>query len=196
MKNIIFLSIIGLLFSITVCGQESMKPDSGQESVKPDFRNVMWGMSKAQVKKTEKLEVRAEKDDLLGYNENVLGMSCWLIYYFDNDRLYKCIYGFNHKHSNRTDFIDDFNKLKKAITSKYGKPKSDKKYWKNDLYKDNPQKWGFAISLGHLIYGTIWENDRSKLFIDLSGENYKIQLRFVIESKVIKIEKKSTDEKF
>ena len=48
-------------------------------------------------------------------------------------------------------------------------------YWKNDLYKDDYSKWGFAVSYGHYVKYASWETDKTEVDISLSGENFSVR---------------------
>ena len=90
--------------------------------------------------------------------------------------------------------------MKEILTKKYGKPIEDKQYWKKDLYKNDYQDWGFAISLGHLSYFATWQTNTTDIFLGLYGDNYKINLGVEYESIQLKVleekakEKKALDE--
>lgn len=63
------------------------------------------------------------------------------------------------------------------LIKKYGKTILDNdQKWFNDLYKDDYQQWGFAISLGHLSYNSSWRTPKTKIDLVLSGDNYEISL--------------------
>lgn len=72
------------------------------------------------------------------------------------------------------------------MTKKYGKPDLDKIVWKNDLFKDNKQDWGTAISVGHLVYGAEWNTPTTQIIMMLHGDNYKITLIIGYYSKELK----------
>lgn len=109
------------------------------------------------------------------------------------DHLVRGIYLFSERHTNQNDYISDYKTLKKSLTKKYGKPKSSKSYWLNDLYKDNYQQWGMAVSKGDLTYYTHFKTDDTEIVLALSGDNYKIDLR--IEYQSIKLGKLEHAEK-
>jgi len=160
------------------------------------FRFSSWGDSKASVKAKEKLEIVDESSSLLAY-KTTIGMIDLLIgYLFTNDKLTTGRYLVTETHTNKNDYITDYNTLKKILDQKYGTPKKDEKYWKNDLYKDDYSEWGFAVSLGHLIYYATYENEKSEITIMLNGENYEIQLMIEATSKEFKdLEKKAKEVK-
>ena len=58
--------------------------------------------------------------------------------------------------------------------------------WDNDLYKDDREEWGFAVSLGHLTYVTLWLLNRTEVFLSLSGDNYDINLNLTYNSRTLK----------
>ena len=59
---------------------------------------------------------------------------------------------------------------------KYGEPEIDEINWKNTLFRDDPEDWGTAVSIGHLDYLTKWEIEKTTIGISLGGDNYKIIL--------------------
>ena len=162
--------------------QQTKKSKSNKS--KYTFRKTKWGMSKKQIKEIEGDDVYFENDGLLVYdNIKVAGYPAQLGYIFTQNKLVRSKYNFIQKHSNENDFITDYKDLKSKLTKKYGKPTSDDHYWPQTLYKDNPEKWGFAISLGHHAYFTEWQNKDTQILLYLTGENYKIDLGIEYTSK-------------
>ena len=143
-----------------------------------DFRNTNWGMTIDQVQAAEGIA----KKDIIFSNElgfavklNVATMDCATYYIFAFDKLVRTKYAFLVEHSNETDYINvDFPKIKKLLTEKYGKPIDDSVVWKNSLYKDDPDEWGMALQVGHLVYFARWQTETTNVFLYLSGENYDI----------------------
>lgn len=148
------------------------------------FRNSSWGMTVEEVKKTETTQAKYETNAILVYSDNLLGFNADVVYIFAKNKLIRSKYIFRNEHSNTTDFITDYLKIKSSLASKYGKVKIDKQVWKNDLYKSDPPQWGMAIAVGHLKYYSQWEDQDSSVFLYLTGENYKIE--FGIEYSSIK----------
>jgi len=80
------------------------------------------------------------------------------------------------RHTNSNAFIEDLNKLKSILTEKYGKPESDDVVWLDDLYKDDPNNWGMAVSAGHLVYDVVWKTKTTKILEKLRGDNFDVTL--------------------
>ena len=160
------------------------------------FRKTKWGMSSAEVKATEPLEIAKEEENLLAYKNSVIGKDVFVVYFFIEDQLTRARYALAESHSNKNDFITDYEDFKKILTKKYGKPNQDESLWRNDLYKDDHSGWGTAISLGHLIYFSNWKTNNTEISNILSGENYNISCIVEYSSTNLKkIEKKAQEKK-
>lgn len=161
-----------------------------------NFRKTKWGMSIAQVKSSEPLEVAKEDKNFLGYKTTVIGKDVLVGYFFVDNQLVRARYVLAESHTNKNDFITDYNDFKQILTKKYGKPKQDETFWKNDLYKDDYSDWGTAISLGHLVYLSSWETQDTEINNILMGENFDISCIVEYSSKNLKeIEKKAQEKK-
>jgi len=139
------------------------------------FRKTNWGMSKSQVKNTEKDTGKIMRDDdILAYKSKVAGLDALIAYIFVDDKLVRAKYIFTEKHSNRNDYISDYTSIQKILNKKYGKPVDDKTHWKNDLYENEYQDWGLALSIGHLSKFANWKASDTDVWLTITGDNYKI----------------------
>lgn len=189
-----------LLFSVAVCiyadmvgtaanGRKVILKDDGTwffdsitsvetaKSTESDgFRDFTWGMSQAKVKAIEKSKFIPDvsTDKILGYQTSVAGLGALVTYVFVNDKLYKGKYVFVEEHSNRNDYISDYESIKKILVKKYGEPKESNTIWKNVLYRDDYQDWGMALSIGHLVFYSEWETATTDISLTMHGDNYKI----------------------
>lgn len=193
MKKKIFLwgLVILLIFSLTliILAEERVC----------DFRQTNWGMSKEQVKATENKEVIYEGDNNLGhavtYGVEIGIKSYYCIYYFLEDKLYTAGYMSTEEYSNKNDYILDYEEIKEILIKKYGEPNNKKLMalhgrkeidWKDNLYRDDKNNWGLAISIGNLSYGLIWETPTTDIELILDGNNYEVNLRIRYISKELK----------
>jgi len=142
------------------------------------------GMSKEQVKATEKNKIAFEDKEVIAMDRaQVDGKECIYVYYFLEDKLYRTGYSFMEEHINKNFYIDDYEDLKEILTKKYDKPVLDKIIWKNDLFKDDRSSWGLAVSVGHLKYFSSWETSTTYINLGIDGDNYKISLTIGYYSK-------------
>ena len=187
MKKCLSLVLMGLV--VIIFAEHSFSEDF-------DFRKTRWGMTVAEVKSSEPLTVAEEGKNYLGYKTQVIGKNVLVIYIFADNQLVRSKYMLAESHTNKNDFITDYDDFKEILQKKYGKPSLDKIFWKNDLYKDDHSDWGIAISLGHLIHLSKWETQDTEIIDILTGENYKITCGVEYASKNLKsIEKKEKEKK-
>jgi len=184
--------IILLLFLVPLYGQTQATTSDGRAvilkedgtwayvpKVEPGeftFRQTFWGMNRDAVKATEVIEIDSEQDDWLAYKGQVANLDTFIIYYFVANKLVKSRYAIIEKHSERNDYIRDYLNTKRALTDKYGHPIKDETNWKNRLYADDKEQFGFAVSLGHLQLWATWETDATEILLTLKGDNYQISL--------------------
>ena len=139
------------------------------------FRKTTWGMSKEEVIKAEQLELNSQNDGVLFYESKITDKDVVIVYFFVDDKLVRSRIGLNEKHSNKNNFINDFNDFKKLLIKKYGKPTLDTHHWRDDLYKGDKQNEGLAISMGHMAYIATWATPSTNIGLLLSGENFSIR---------------------
>jgi len=149
-----------------------------------NFRSTNWGMNIPEVKKSEELDVFQENDNMLIYKDKIINLGCYIYYIFTNNKLVRSRYTIIEEHSNENLYINDYKDIYDILVKKYGKPSKEEKIWLDKLYKDDYERWGFAISLGHLRYYSIWNTWDTDITLALYGDNYKISL--VVEYTSIK----------
>ena len=181
MVNTIVL-LLFLLVSSDLISQEKVQ--------KNDFRNSKWGMKKDKVLSTEKnkpLEAGPYNPYFAAvYTGEVAGLKAYYKYSFLDDVLVRGDYVLKEKHYNKNKYITDYNKLKEILTRKYGGPIKDVENWYNDQYKDRPQDYGLAVSIGHLAFQSDWETDRTLVWLTLKGGNFDIGINIFYVSKLHK----------
>lgn len=152
----------------------------GSKSV--DFRSARWGWSRKQVRASETGAPSEARDGYLVWKRRVMGLPCYAMFRFLNDRLVAGKYVFLVEHTNNTDFISDYRNLVDMLTKKYGRPTDDDTFWSNDLYRDDPQEWGMAVAVGHLHLFSHWDVARTRIVAGLLGDNFEITLGVEYES--------------
>lgn len=162
-----------------------------------DFRKTRWGMSVAEVKASEGNILIADGpkdiyDNILVYKGMIARLPTLINYFFISGQLVQASYALNVKHSNENLYIEDFNNIKNVLISKYGHPIEDSVIWKDDTYKNDPEDYGFAISVGDLALQNMWKTSSTEIYLTLRGDNYHIniaipymstRLKSLIESK-------------
>ena len=145
-----------------------------------NFRNANWGISKEAVLASETGKVISESPGVAA-TTTVAGNDALVIYTFASGMLVRGVILFQETYSNENNYLNDFYEIKELLTKKYGPPKggNDKSsfIWRNDLYSDDSDRWGFAVSIGHIVLQNVWETSETDIILNLSGDNYQIQHR-------------------
>jgi hypothetical protein len=158
-----------------------------------DFRKTNWGMNHEEVMQSEEnvstylKDYRTESE--LVFQGDACGIPCYILYEFAGGKLTQTAYWFNisdKSYDNKNNHISDYSNLKEKLIKKYGNPSMDKETWNNDLYKNNPENRGVAISLGHLNYITGWKTPTTLIGLFLNGEDNGVNLYIAYASKELK----------
>lgn len=163
--RLVRISLVVALFWMTGINAQS----------KNDFRNVDWEMSEIQVKKLEKVKLEKFSDFLMGKTK-VAGFNTSLNYKFSSDKLTGAFYKYEINHLVANQYIDDYEKIKKILISKYGEPFSDKPVWKSEVAKNALLDDGLAISLGQLEIKCTWINEKTTIIHSISGGDSKVTI--------------------
>ena len=90
----------------------------------------------------------------------------------------------------------DYRQLRELLYRKYGKPSEvaldstqkptenflDDMSWRNDLYRDDFEDWGLAVSIGQVTFSASWVSNRAEIDLILCGDNYDITLAIEYKS--------------
>lgn len=135
------------------------------------IRKVTWGMNRNQVKQAEELSTQDDFRELVSYRVRVAGLLATLEYKFDNDALISAGYVIEDTYTNKSAYIDEYERLELLLTTKYGDPYRDDEIWRSIQFKEHRQQWGAAVRLGHLAYVTEWQTDAKSIRLNLSSAN-------------------------
>jgi hypothetical protein len=166
MKKNLLLSIyvISLLAPWNLCWGEN-----------PDFRYAKWGMTQKEVIAFEdKLDPVEKTENRITYKTKILNKNVELNYLFAQNKLIGASYKLDDNYLNSNHFISTYLQFKQILTKKYGRQSKEITNWIDDTYRDNREKWGLALSLGHTEYATFWKTQNTTIECSLREENFNI----------------------
>jgi hypothetical protein len=188
-----YLSLITIIFLFIGCKSETNKnstfktesnkkqnkiiQDEPPKTNKPNFRGIPFGTKREKVLDWEDGDPFIKNDGRVAYRGETAGLSAIRVYYFtaDSNKFVTADYIFREQHSNRNLYINDYKNVQSILEDIYGEPTSGRgEIWLDDLYRDEPSQYGFAVSLGDLRYRYEWKTDSLKVIHILRGDNYKI----------------------
>ena len=161
-----------------------------------DFRKVSWGMSKDEVRRLETGELIHEDQGSLFFSASIANLNAWIIYVFAAGICVRAKYSIQEQHANQNLFLNDYRQLRELLYRKYGKPSEvafdstqkptenflDDMSWRNDLYRDDFEDWGLAVSIGQVTFSASWVSNRAEIDLILCGDNYDITLAIEYKS--------------
>ena len=138
------------------------------------FRSVRWNMSPDEIRKAEDATFKASKGDTLEYSVDFFGYTTQLLYIFSGNKLVMIRCVISQPESNPTTYYRDYEEFKKNLIPLYGRPAAEHYDWKNDMYRNDKSRWGFAAGIGFLTCRTEWQTPNSLVSYSLSGSNHRI----------------------
>ena len=140
-----------------------------------DFRSTSWGMSPSEVAAAEG-EPGSKGPGVITYDTYFKGESVKVRYNFSEGRLKSGGIVFLNEHPEEIFYVQDFEKRRGELSTKYGEPEINEQIWYNRLYEGMPEKMGFAVAIGHLKLRTKWRTERSDILLELKSEDYDMTL--------------------
>lgn len=103
------------------------------------------------------------------------GMDSQVFYIMDDDdTIGMCTIFILQKHTEEQLYVMDYNTINDLLAEKYGEPTLPKDIkWFDDLFMDNPDKLGLAVSCGDALITTRWTLDGLHIVHALNGDNYE-----------------------
>jgi hypothetical protein len=131
-------------------------------------------MSRKEVLASEDAKLITNSSDTLMYEVSFLKYQCSVLYSFHENVLVRAMFLIRQPHVDPALYFKDYIDLKQYLTPLFGMAASDKCDWKNEMYRRDRSKWGFAVSLGFLTCRTVWHNERTQISLAISGGNHQI----------------------
>ena len=144
-----------------------------------NFDEMLWGDTKKQIVESEGMpsaQTRAKGRDVLRYKQKVFNLDCDIEYLFAANKLSQTSFAFDSGSLNKNDYLDDYRKIKDALTRKFGKPVEENMDWRDGASKEDFSAWGEAVSLGQLEMRSRWLTPQSEVRARLAGRDEVISL--------------------
>jgi hypothetical protein len=122
----------------------------------------------------EKMDPVEQTENIIKYKTQILNKSVELRYLFAAGKLIGASYSLDENYLSSNHFIQAYLQFKQALEKKYGQPSKEIINWLNGTYKNNPKKWGLALSLGHTGYATFWKTQNTTIECSLREENLNV----------------------
>lgn len=141
---------------------------------KPDFMGMRWGDPQEQVQAAITGRSLYHDGNMYAYEAELSGHPAHMMVWFIDGKLARARYLFLDKHSDNGAFLNDYDEIDKLLTEKYGKPSYSGMNWSNDLFKDDPSKYGLALAAGHMQESSNWRGPTTRITHLAGGDNFSV----------------------
>jgi hypothetical protein len=143
------------------------------------FEEMPWGSTKKQVVDSEgkpAAQTRVKGLDILAYKQRMFNLDCDIEYSFAANKLRQTKFSFVNDSPDKNSYLDDYRKIKDALTRRFGKPVDENMNWRDDSCKEDFSAWGDAVGLGQLELTSRWLTHQTEILASLAGREQKISL--------------------
>ena len=132
-----------------------------------DFRKMSFGQSVEELKETyPTIEFTVENEMgtvILSHEDYVGGIETTIAYIFLENKFSSGAYDFDRFNvfKSADDRYKDFKSISYNLNDKYEMVENNT--WHDDSYKDDPNKYGFALRLGHVDFSENYSKDKTMI---------------------------------
>jgi len=138
-----------------------------------DFRNSLWGMTKGEVKLSEKVYPLSESETHITYKDTVMCLEAIVGFHFVDNSLIEAGYAFHEASLDRDLYIWEYERVKLVLTQMYGEPMIDKNI-SNRCEKEVSAVESFSEENSHMFIAE-WLNSRSIIRLVLVSDKSSLE---------------------
>ena len=135
-----------------------------------DFRRARWGMSRDEVKASERSKLIFEEENFVEYTMFIGDYQAQVNYKFQDDKLVRVGLYFPKEYEDKNEYITVYEFLKDFMIQSKGTPVIDKVVQINPSEKIDPEQMGQAACDGKVLHGAQWDYPGSDIQLLLRGE--------------------------
>ena len=169
---------------ILAAGASACKESGDTGGGSGDFRNAKWGMTKDEVKSSEKLSLSDELPEAITYVSEMGGKPAIIGYVFNEEgQLMRAGYLVDDEQISPRDYVAAFEEAKKDMGVRLGMPSTDRMLWTSGVQDvTDPEQFGEATCDGKIRYIAGWANERTAINLTLDGYEGKCRLAAMYDS--------------
>jgi hypothetical protein len=164
----------------------SSEAPSAPETAASDegFGGIAWGTTAADFARRMPKAKRGDDGRTWFVEQRLAAHDAIVGYVFVNDQFVIAVVMFTEKYMNTNKYLDVHDDVRALLSHKYGEPTlASRDYWSDDLYRDDPNNWGMAVSTGRLTRISAWETPTTDIELVTKGDNFKVTNRIRYASK-------------
>lgn len=126
-------------------------------------RGLIWGIGIQDVEQFESARLLKKEEGMLFYSTKLYERQSTIGYQFIDNALSRIRIDIHERTANSQEWITSLMDIEKDLTEKWGKPVSEEFIWHDELEKDFPNNWGFAVLRGDLEIIIKWSDTKTRV---------------------------------
>ena len=160
--------------------KEEAKTEKTSEAVtqrkNTDFRDIIWGDDIDTLIQYEGDDYDLS-DNIYTYERKVAGYDAYTFFTVgDDEKIHSAGYSFMNTYTVGSQYISQYNILKKSLTEKYGEPYEDEIIPLETQSLIDTAGESKALEYGYVVYRSRWKTNTSEIMLGMMSENYNIGL--------------------
>lgn len=156
--------------------KEEAKTEKTSEAVtqrkNTDFRDIIWGDDIDTLIQYEGDDYDLS-DNIYAYERKVAGYDAYTFFAVgDDEKIHSAGYSFMNTYTVGSQYISQYNILKKSLTEKYGEPYEDEIIPLETQSLIDTAGESKALEYGYVAYRTRWTTDNSDIILGMISKNY------------------------
>jgi hypothetical protein len=136
-----------------------------------DFRDVEWGMSKAEVAGREGRQPDYEDEYMMAYIVDLLGSEFALGYMFYKDKLTNARYMLMDESVQGQEYFNLIESLNQGLINSYGEPSGHGILWLDSRYNNDTSNFRQAVKNRSVVVDREYETKNINVYFGVQGED-------------------------
>ncbi|RYZ17073.1 MAG: hypothetical protein EOO70_02955 [Myxococcaceae bacterium] len=138
------------------------------------YQQARWGMSLVELKKLYPGAGHVEASGI-ALNGKTAGLETVTVFRLVGDKLVLVIVTETENRSSAAADLQDYERLKRLLTRRYGEPLNEEEAWSSDLFRGDPARRANAIKMKTLVLKTTWMTGETMIILEAEGEAFGIK---------------------
>jgi hypothetical protein len=167
------LRVINISSDDEILNPREIRPESGE------LLNIEWGASRETIIKREGKPLSTESAgglEVLRYKREIMNKTWQVEYILGAEGLLSTRYRLLENYTDKSRYIEDYEKLRAYLTEKVGRPRSDRVVNNDPAYNNGYNNVGDSLSKGLVAYSSEWVFSDKSVRLKLEGAGNRVAL--------------------
>lgn len=167
------LRVINISSEDEILNPREIKPESGE------LLDIEWGASRESIIRREGKPLSTESSgglEVLRYKREIMNKTWQVEYILGGEGLLSTRYQLLENYTDKSRYIEDYEKLRAYLTDKVGRPRSDRVVNNDPAYNNGYNNAGDSLGKGLVAYSSEWVFSDKSVRLKLEGAGNRVAL--------------------